>query len=172
MSISREAYRYQRNSCCFSTGGFAKLNRLKGQTEEQQQQQEQGQEEEQERAAALSFVPCHVGNFHGQRWAFGPDLTTALRNANAQSVAQMRRCAENSVSSSRFYLNTLSLPRQGQTEGNAAKRDDLRRFKKRKASEKSSISVAERRQLLEARPTINFRDPIRNAQLDVCNLYC
>ena len=98
MSVSREAYRYQRNSCCFSTGGFAKLNRLKGQTEEQQQQQEQGQEEEQERAAALSFVPCHVGNFHGQRWAFGPDLTTALRNANAQSVAQMRRCAENSVS--------------------------------------------------------------------------
>jgi hypothetical protein len=51
-------------------------------------------------------------------------------------------------------------------------RDDLRRFKKRKASEKSSISVAERRQLLEARPTINFRDPIRNAQLDVRNLYC
>jgi hypothetical protein len=94
VSVSREAYRYQRNSCCFSTGGFAKLNRLKGQTEEQQQQQEQGQEEEQERAAALSFVPCHVGNFHGQRWAFGPDLTTALRNANAQSVAQMRRCGK------------------------------------------------------------------------------
>eukprot|EP01046_Picozoa_sp_COSAG06_P030069 COSAG06_NODE_2835_length_6201_cov_127.447722_6_plen_139_part_00 len=96
LSGSREAYRYQRNSCCFSTGGFAKLNRLEGQTEEQQQQQqqEQGQEEEQERAAALSFVPCHVGNFHGQRWAFGPDLTTALRNANAQSVAQMRRCGK------------------------------------------------------------------------------
>jgi hypothetical protein len=42
-------------------------------------------------AEAAELVPCHVGNFHGQRWVFGPQVATALRDANRRLVAQQRR---------------------------------------------------------------------------------
>eukprot|EP01043_Picozoa_sp_COSAG02_P032715 COSAG02_NODE_2199_length_9541_cov_28.299301_1_plen_511_part_10 len=71
-----------------SIGGAATLQRRR--------EREQGQQNEQNAALltvdeAANLVPCHVGNFHGQVWVLGQALSTARRNANQQSIAQMRK---------------------------------------------------------------------------------
>ena len=39
---------------------------------------------------AADLVPCHVGNFHGQRWVFAPNVASAFRDANSKWVASTR----------------------------------------------------------------------------------
>lgn len=39
---------------------------------------------------AASFVPCHVGSFHGQKWVLGPGHTSGLRQAHRVLIAQVQ----------------------------------------------------------------------------------